>query len=74
MGSAVAVRRWLAGGAEGARAGYTASAILDEDKHAVAAIGTASAAFRPQMPSPPAATGSEFQGGRSGGGGGGGSF
>jgi hypothetical protein len=71
MAGAVAVRRWLQAGADGARAGYTAVQILDDDKSAVALIGTASAAFRPQLPAPSVPDTADFRGGQSGGGGGG---
>ena len=75
MAGTIALRRWLARGSGGARAGFTAARILDTDKHAVTILATASAALRPDLataPAAPARTG--FEGGQSGGGGGGASF
>jgi hypothetical protein len=76
IGSAVAVRRWLAHSGNESRRGLTATRILrsDTDALATAAIasvpyGAAPAAAHPEAPAP-----DPFDGGRSGGGGGGASF
>jgi hypothetical protein len=76
---AIAIRRWLSNGPGGARNGFTAAQILDQDGAALSMVGTASVIARSGIasgaaPSPAAPAASEFRGGRSGGGGGGGSF
>ena len=68
------VRRWLANGPGGMRAGFTAARILERDRDWLRSLATAStawsahdaAAARPSDRPPP-----QFDGGRSGGGGGG---
>jgi uncharacterized membrane protein YgcG len=77
-GAAILLRRWLASGEDGTRAGFTAAHLLRSDKDTRAAVAIASAAFHEAPtrshsdPSPP----DPFKGGggRSGGGGAGGSF
>jgi len=71
--TATVVRRWLARGPDGQRAGFTAEKILERDRDWLRTVATASVAWpqeigaaRPSEPAP-----SQFQGGRSGGGGGG---
>jgi len=74
MAVALGVRRWLAAGEGGARSGFTALPLLSGDKDVVAAIGIASATFRPAAPAGPPPPESGFNGGRSGGGGAGAGF
>jgi hypothetical protein len=75
IGGAVIVRRWLAGGADGQRHGYTPVRLLASDSRALAALGTASALLQPHLPAPaPAKSEPQFGGGRSGGAGASGSF
>jgi hypothetical protein len=76
IGSAVATRRWLAGGPNDSRSGFTATRILRSEKDALAAAGVASAPFHvtPAVPHPEPAAADPFEGGRSGGGGGGATF
>jgi hypothetical protein len=76
MGTATGVRRWLAGGANQSRRGFTAERLLRSDADPLVAAGVVSVPFQPGVvsapidPPPP----DPFQGGRSGGGGGGASF
>lgn len=78
IGTAIVLRRWLAGGAGGSRRGFTATRVLRSDKDTLASAGIASAAFsqgpshRHPDPSPPDPF--KGDGGRSGGAGGGGAF
>jgi len=73
--SAVLIKRWLGGGPDAQRAGFTAARLLARDRQALAIVSTASAALQPAMsPSPAAAPKPNFDGGRSGGGGATGSF
>src|SRR5262245_18031361 len=78
MIAAVWIRRWLAGGANGTRFGFTAARILNRDSKLMTVVSTASAAFQPQVsPSAPAGTETakpQFAGGRSGGAGASGEF
>jgi hypothetical protein len=74
MAAAIALRRWLAGGANGQRGGFTPARILSNDRGAVTILGTAAAGFHPDAPSYPESSGSGFDGGRSGGGGATGSY
>lgn len=74
MAVAIALRRWLASGPDGARSGFTPAQLLATDKNLLSMIGTASAAFDPHVASSSSAPGGEFRGGRSGGGGGGAGF
>jgi hypothetical protein len=74
MGAAVVVRRWLSGGANGQRAGFTAARILSKQTGAVTLVGTASAVFHPDAPSYPVSDDFAGRGGASGGGGASGSF
>ena len=71
--TATLVRRWLARGPGGQRAGFTAEKIFERDRDWLRTVATASVAWphdmgaaRPSEPAP-----SPFEGGRSGGGGGG---
>jgi hypothetical protein len=76
MGSAVALRRWLAKGEQGERHGYTSARLLASDARILSVIATASAALpggrvsdtAPSQPRP------DFGGGRSGGAGASGEF
>jgi len=78
MGVAILLRRWLAGGEDGTRDGFTAARLLSSDKDTRAGVAIASAAFHeaPTRPhaDPPPPDPFEGRGGRSGGGGAGGSF
>ncbi len=74
MAAAIAVRRWLARGPDGARSGFTPAQLLATDKNLLSIVGTASAAFHPHAASPSSGPSDEFRGGASGGGGGGASF
>jgi hypothetical protein len=69
---ALALRRWLASGTHGERAGFTAAPIL-ESQSVMAHVATASVAFTVSAPAS-SPSDSAFSGGRSGGGGGGGSY
>jgi uncharacterized membrane protein YgcG len=78
IGVAILLRRWLAGGQDGTRHGFTAARLLRSDSDTRAAVGIVSAALHqtsthrhtdPSSPDP-----FKGGGGRSGGGGAGGSF
>lgn len=73
---AVGVRRWLASGAGGSRAGFVPVRLLASERERLAAAGTVSVLQPPLHPQhPPAPTGPAVGGGgRSGGAGAGGSF
>ena len=71
IGAAIALRRWLARGPDGARRGFTPAQLLATDKNLLSMVGTASAAFHPHAALPSSAPNDEFRGGASGGGGGG---
>src|SRR5262245_61317290 len=73
--SAVLIKRWLGGGPNAQRGGFTAARLLARDRQALAIVSTASAALQPAMsPSPAPAAKPNFDDGRSGGGGATGSF
>ena len=76
MAVAVITRRWLAAGADGSRAGFTAKRHLQSQKEIPAATGIAAATFHPDQPRPAEPSHDPFEGGggRSGGGGGGASY
>lgn len=71
---ALAVRRWLASGPGGERAGFAPVQILESDLTAIRVAGLASAAIHPASAATPQAQPDQFGGGRSGGAGAGGSF
>ena len=73
---AVGLRRWLASGADGSRAGFVPVRLLASERERLAAAGTVSVLQPPLHPQhPPAPTGPAVGGGgRSGGAGAGGSF
>lgn len=70
---AVGVRRWLANGPGGARAGYVAERILMSEKDRLALAGSATV-LAPGAPAAPPPDPSSFGGGTSGGGGASGRF
>ena len=78
MIAAVWIRRWLAGGPNGTRFGFTAARVLNRDSRLMTVVSTASAAFQPHVsPSAPAVTETakpQFAGSRSGGAGASGEF
>jgi hypothetical protein len=76
IGAALAVRRWLANGADGSRHGFIASRLLRSDRDALTAASLASAAFHPahDQPHTDAPPPDLCEGGRSGGGGGGATY
>lgn len=74
MAAAIIVRRWLASGVNGQRAGFTPARILSSQKGAVTILGTASAGFHPNAPSYPESGSGGFDGGKSGGGGAAGTY
>jgi hypothetical protein len=76
MGTAIAVRRWLASGDDGTRFGYTASRLVASDRSRLGSLAMVSAAQAdvPVSQSAPPADPTIGGGGRSGGGGAGGSF
>lgn len=71
---ALGVRRWLASGPGGERAGFAPVQILESDLVAIRLAGLASAAIHPASAAQPPAQPESFGGGRSGGGGASGSF
>ena len=71
---ALGVRRWLASGPGGERAGFAPVQILESDLLAIRVAGLASAAIHPASAAQPQAHPEPFGGGRSGGGGASGSF
>lgn len=73
---ALGMRRWLASGPGGERAGFAPVQILESDLLAIRVAGLASAAIHPTAAAhpQPQAQPESFGGGRSGGGGAGGSF
>ncbi len=71
---AMGVRRWLASGPGGERAGFAPGQILESDLTAIRVAGLASAAFTPTSAAAAPAQPDTFRGGRSGGAGAGGSF
>ncbi len=76
MGIAIAVRRWLAAGDDGARHGYTAARLMASDKARIGSLAMVSAIHTdvPIAPSDSVVDSSIGGGGRSGGAGAGGSF
>ncbi|MDO8677174.1 MAG: hypothetical protein Q7R30_01215 [Acidobacteriota bacterium] len=74
MGSAIAIKRWLASGENGERHGFTAARILASDKAKVGVFGMASLAHPAATAQPGSAPADPMGGGRSGGAGAGGSF
>jgi hypothetical protein len=76
MGGAIAIKRWLAGGENGARAGFTAARILASDRSKIGVVGTVASLAHPGTPEPqPAAAADPIGGGgRAGGAGSSGSF
>ena len=75
MGTAIAIRRWLAGGAQGERHGVTATRILASDKSTVGLVSLATLAHPAASTQPSSAPDDPIGGGgRSGGAGAGGSF
>lgn len=75
MGTALGVRRWLAAGPGGERAGFTPWRILDADREVLRTVANISAGFHPQSAAATAPREEPgFGGGRSGGGGASGSF
>jgi hypothetical protein len=76
IGGVIGLRRWLAAGSGGARAGYTAEAIGSRGREWLEAAANASVAWhgRIQQPPGPSEPATQFEGGRSGGGGAGASF
>ncbi len=71
---ALGVRRWLASGPGGERAGFAPVQILESDLLAIRVAGLASAAMHPTAAAQSQAQPESFGGGRSGGGGASGSF
>lgn len=71
---ALGVRRWLASGPGGERAGFAPVQILESDLTAIRVAGLASVAFTPTAAAAAPAQPDTFGGGRSGGAGAGGSF
>ena len=71
---ALGMRRWLASGPGGERAGCAPVQILESDLLAIRVAGLASAAIHQTAAAQPQAQPESFGGGRSGGGGAGGSF
>lgn len=77
IGTALVLRRWLAGGADGSRGGFTAQRILRSDKDKRGLVGTLTTfQTAPITPSQPTVVREDVPGGggRSGGAGAGGSF
>ena len=77
MGSAIALKRWLASGENGDRAGFTATRILASDKAKAGVLGTVASLAHPGTPAaePASAPADPIGGGgRSGGAGASGSF
>lgn len=70
----VVVRRWLASGEGGERAGFTPRRILAADAETIGAVGVLSATFQPQAPVAPDGGRTTFGDGRSGGAGASGTF
>lgn len=71
---ALVVRRWLASGPGGERAGFAPVQILESDLVAIRIAGLASVGIHPASAAQPPAQPESFGGGRSGGGGASGSF
>lgn len=73
MGVALWVRRWLAGGPNGQRGGFTPVRLLSKDSEIFTLLSAASVKFQPATLAP-RPDGPGFDGGRSGGGGAGGTY
>lgn len=73
-GAAVGVRRWLAAGSGGDRAGLTAARLHADEVDAIDLLGTVSLTVQPHPSLPPAGPPETFGGGRSGGAGAGGEY
>jgi hypothetical protein len=76
-GVSLALRRWLAGGPDGRRSGYTAARILRGDTDLLEAGAQVSVAWQDRVHQPqsaPVESSATFAGGRSGGAGGGASY
>ena len=71
---AVALRRWLSNGPDGARYGFTAARIFRDKDSALTLLSAAPFPVKPHIHAPAPTPPSGFDGGRSGGAGGGGSF
>lgn len=74
VGAALVIRRWLAAGVNGERAGLTAVRLSHEESDTLRAVAVASTLNNPSADRPDRAAPSGFRGGRSGGGGGGADF
>jgi hypothetical protein len=73
IGVAIGLRRWLARGVDGHRAGFTATPVAIEQRSLLTLLSAAPIPVTPRVDAPHA-TGGQFEGGRSGGGGASGSF
>jgi len=73
IGVAIGLRRWLAKGVDGHRAGFTATPVALEHRTLLTLLSAAPIPVAPRVEAPQA-TGGQFQGGGSGGGGASGSF
>ena len=73
IGVAIGIRRWLAKGVDGHRAGFTATPVEVEQRSLLTLLSAAPIPVTPRVDAPHA-TGGQFEGGRSGGGGASGSF
>jgi hypothetical protein len=74
MGTAVALRRWLAKGPNGERAGFTPLRVLDSENRALAAASALSLVLPHAPPTSPSEPSFKPGGGQSGGGGASGDF
>ena len=75
MGTAIGIRRWLAGGPNGERAGFTPVRLLESEKRALEAASVLSLVLPPAPSASPSQTSSfRLGGGQSGGGGASGSM
>jgi hypothetical protein len=74
VAAALVIKRWLASGTNGERAGLTAVRLSRDEPDALRAIAVASSLNNPTADRPDAPAPSGFRGGRSGGGGGGADF
>jgi hypothetical protein len=73
IGVAIGLRRWLAQGADGHRAGFTSTPVAIEQRSLLTLLSAAPIPVAPRVEAPHAA-GGHLEGGRSGGGGASGSF
>jgi hypothetical protein len=75
MGTAIAIKRWLAAGENGERNGFTATRILASDRAKIGLVGMAALAHQPAATAQPSSAPADpMGGGRSGGAGASGSF